>query len=67
MSTYRNPEEWLTPAQAAPELGLNVQTVRQMCADKAINRRVRFGPAGNPRYSIQRRDIDAYNRKARAA
>ena len=65
--SYRDPDEWLTPAQAAPELGLHPKTVRQLCADKAIRRRKTTGPGGQPRYRIQRSAITAYNRRGEEA
>lgn len=66
--TYHDPDEWLTPAKAAKLLGKHEKTVRQMCADGLIERRCeRNGPKGQPRYTIQRRAIDAYNRRMKEA
>lgn len=62
-----DPDEWLTPPKAAKLLGLHEKTVRQLCADRLIERRCRRGPAGQPRYTIQRRAIDAYNRRMKEA
>ena len=65
--TWHDPDEWLTPTQAAPLLGKHPKTVRQLCADRLIERRCERGPSGQPRYTIQRRAIDAYNRRAKEA
>lgn len=61
--TYRDPDEWLTPAKAAPELGMHVKKVRELCADRQIERRKTTGPAGQARYHIQRKAITAFNRR----
>ena len=59
--------EWLTPAQAAPLLKMHPKTVRELCADRRIERRVSFGPAGQPRYKISRAAIRAFIRQELAA
>lgn len=64
---YRDPDEWLTPTQAAPELGVHVKKVRALCADGLIRRQKTLGPGGQPRYRIQRSAITAYIRQAEHA
>lgn len=65
-STARRPDEWFTPTQAAPLLGMHPRTVRELCQDRRIRRRKMTGPAGQARYSICREAIDEFNRAREA-
>ena len=53
---------WYTPTGAAPHLGLNPKTVRDLCAARAIECRVTYGPNGQARYHLSEAQIAAYNR-----
>ena len=54
-------QQWLTPAQAAPLLGLHPKTVRDMCAARRIDCRVTFGPKGQARYQLSADHLRAFN------
>lgn len=51
---------WLTPAQAAPLLGMHPKTVRDMCAAKQITCRWNGIDGKGARYRLTRAHVDAW-------
>lgn len=63
MSTKRNRGDWLSPSEAAPQLGMSAEEVRILCRDREIDHQRRESPGGRVRYLISQAAITGYLRR----
>lgn len=63
MTAKRDRGAWLTPAQAAPKLGMSYEEALAACQDRLIDHQRRESPGGRVRYLISQDAITAYLRR----
>lgn len=54
---------WLTPAEAAPRLGMTYREVLNACQDRLLDHQRRESPGGRTRYLIHEDAISGYLRR----